>query len=386
MLVRVAHIVHHYGQLSESFIPDALEELERAGTQGWVATMSVQGRGTYPFPAADRLLVCPPPGVARRVLDRLRGRSGTERFAAHAAERLRAASPAIVHAQFGWGAVSGVAVARRLGVPAVATFHGTDVTVVPVTESTAPGWHGPRGHSYAPMFEQLDTAIAVSDFIAAKLRALGFPGPIELIPAGVSLERMPFRDAEPAGDPRILYVGRLTEQKGLAVLLKAMPRILETAPTAQLEVIGGGAARGDLERLAQQLGVSAQTSFRGALPAREDVLASLRSAHVFVMPSRAMPDGQAEGSPVVTKEAQAVGVPVVATDTGGIAETVPPEHRDDLVPNDDPPALADAVTRLLAHADARRDRAQRARAWVEEQFDATALARRTVALYHRLAI
>ncbi len=99
-----------------------------------------------------------------------------------------------------------------------------------------------------------------------------------------------------------------------------------------------------------------------------------------------MPDGQAEGSPVVTKEAQAVGVPVVATDTGGIAETVPPEHRDDLVPSDDPPALADAVSRLLAHADARRDRAQRARAWVEEQFDATALARRTVALYHRLAI
>ena len=383
--MRVAHIVHHYGQLSESFIPDALEELERAGTQGWVATMSVEGRGTYPFPAAERLLVCPPPGMARRARDRLRGRSGTERFASHAAERLRAASPAIVHAQFGWGAVSGVAVARRLGVPAVATFHGTDVTVVPVTESAAPGWHGPRGHPYAPMFETLNTAIAVSDFIAAKLRALGFTGPIEVIPAGVRLERMPFRDAEPDGAPRILYIGRLTEQKGLAVLLEAMPRILESAPAACLEVIGGGALRGELERLAQQLGVSAQTSFRGALPAREDVLASLLAAHVLVMPSRAMPDGQAEGSPVVTKEAQAVGVALVATATGGIAETVPPEHRDDLVPSDDPVALADAVTRLLADAHARRERAQRARTWVEEQFDATVLARRTVALYQRLA-
>jgi colanic acid/amylovoran biosynthesis glycosyltransferase len=383
--VRVAHIVHHYGRLSESFIPDALEELERAGAQGWVATMSVEGRDTYPFPEAGRLLVCPPPGVARRAADRLRGRSGTERFASQAAERLRAASPAIVHAQFGWGAVSGVAVARRLGVPAVATFHGTDVTVVPVTAGGASGWRGPRGHAYAPMFEALDAAIAVSDFIAAKLRALGFAGEVEVIPAGVRLDRMPFRDAEPDGEPRIVYVGRLTAQKGLAVLLEAMPLILEVAPTARLEVIGGGPKRGELERLAHRLGVSAQTSFRGALPRREDVLAGLRAAHVSVMPSRAMPDGQAEGSPVVTKEAQAVGVALVATDTGGIAETVPPEHRADLVPSDDPVALAEAVTRLLADAEARRERARRARRWVEEEFGAAQLARRTVALYERLA-
>jgi colanic acid/amylovoran biosynthesis glycosyltransferase len=383
--VRVAHIVHHYGQLSESFIPDALEELERAGAQGWVATMSVERRDTYPFPEASRLLVCPQPGVARRAWDRLRGRSGTERFAAQAAERLRPQSPAIVHAQFGWGAVSGVAVARRLGVPAVATFHGTDVTVVPVTGGGAPGWHGPRGHSYAPMFETLDAAIAVSDFIAAKLRALGFAGAIEVIPAGVRLDRMPFREAEPDGAPRILYVGRLTPQKGLAVLLEAMPLILEAAPAARLEVIGGGPIRGELERRARGLGVSAQTSFRGPLPRREDVVAGLRAAHVFVMPSRAMPDGQAEGSPVVTKEAQAIGVPLVATDTGGIAETVPPEHRADLVPSDDPVALAAAVARLLADAERRRERARRARDWVEEEFGAAKLARRTVALYERLA-
>ena len=96
--MRVAHIVHHYGQLSESFIPDALEELERAGAQGWVATMSVERRDTYPFPPGDRLVVCPPPSLARRVTDRLRGRSGTERFAAQVAERMRPVSPAIVHA------------------------------------------------------------------------------------------------------------------------------------------------------------------------------------------------------------------------------------------------------------------------------------------------
>jgi glycosyltransferase involved in cell wall biosynthesis len=108
-------------------------------------------------------------------------------------------------------------------------------------------------------------------------------------------------------------------------------------------------------------------------------------AHVLVMPSRAMPDGQAEGSPVVTKEAQAIGVALVATATGGIAETVPPEHRGDLVPGDDPPALAAAVARLLADPAGRRERARRAREWVEAEFGAAHLAGRTAALYRRLA-
>ena len=135
----VGHVVHHYGKLSESFIPDALEGLERAGAQVWVATLSVEGRGTYPFPPDERLLVCPPPSLPRRALDRALRRSGTERFAEGAAERLREVAPALVHAHFGWAAASGVAVARRLGVPAVAAFHGTDVTVAapgdPVTRA-----------------------------------------------------------------------------------------------------------------------------------------------------------------------------------------------------------------------------------------------------------
>ena len=361
----VGHVVHRYGQLSESFIPDALEALERAGVESWVGTLAVERRDTYPFPPDERLLVCPPPPLARRALDRLLGRSGTERFAARVAERLRPHHPALVHAQFGWAAGSGTAVARRLGVPAVVTFHGTDVTVA------APGDPVTRA------FPAIDTAVAVSDFIEGKLRDLGYGGQVEIIPAGVRLDRLPYR-GEHAGDGRLLYVGRLNAQKGLSVLLDALPHL-----DAELDVIGGGPGRAALEAQARRLGVPA--TFHGPLPRREDVLEGLRRAHVCVMPSRAMPDGAAEGSPVVTKEAQAVGVPLVATDTGGIAETVPPEHRPDLVPGDDPPALADAVTRLLLDPEARVERARRAREWVEREFDATELARRTVRLYERLA-
>jgi glycosyltransferase involved in cell wall biosynthesis len=368
--VRVAHIVHHYGRLSESFIPDLFEELERAGAEAWVGTLSVEGRETYPFPADDRLVVCPAPSYLRRAIDRARGRAGADRFAACVAERLRPLAPAVVHAQFGWAAGSGVAVARRLDLPAVATFHGTDVTVLP------------PGHPSTRAFARLDAAIAVSRFIEAKLRGLGFGGPIEIIPAGVQLARLPFRGAEPDGaTPQLLFVGRLNRQKGVSVLLEALPSI----PEAQLDVLGGGPSRRELEALAQRLGVADRTRFLGPLPRREDVLDAMRRAHVLVMPSRAMPDGQAEGSPVVTKEAQAIGVPLVATDTGGIAETIPPDHRGDLVPGDDPRALAEAIAGLLADPAARAARARRAREWVEQEFDSERLARRTIALYERVA-
>ena len=106
------------------------------------------------------------------------------------------------------------------------------------------------------------------------------------------------------------------------MLLDALPAI-----DAELDVIGGGPGRGELEARAQRLGVAERVRFHGPLPRREDVLEAMQRASVQVMPSRALPDGQAEGSPVVTKEAQAVGIPLVATDTGGIAETVPPAHR-----------------------------------------------------------
>ena len=383
--MRVGHVVHHYGKLSESFIPDGLEALEQAGAEAWVGTMSVANRATYPFPPDRRLFVCRST-LARRVFDRLLGRSGTERLASMLADRLRPVAPAVVHAQFAWGAVTGVAVARRLGIPAVATFHGTDIHAVPVERPDADGWRGPRAHVYERMFRELDLALPVSRYLEGRMRALGYTGPAEVVPAGVHLDRMPFRGEEPdAAAPVLLFIGRLVPQKGLAVLLEALPAILEAAPAAQLEVIGGGPDRSALEALARRLGVAHAVVFHGALEGRDAIVAALRRTHVLAMPSRAMPDGVAEGSPVVTKEAQAIGVPVVATDTGGIAETVPPEHRPDLVPGDDPDALARAVVALLADPVARADRARRARTFVEQEFDSALLARRTVAIYERLA-
>ena len=83
------------------------------------------------------------------------------------------------------------------------------------------------------------------------------------------------------------------------------------------------------------------------------------------MPSRALTTGEVEGSPVVLKEALAVGVPVVATRTGGTEEVMPPEFRAELVPPDDAEALAARLEAVLSDRASWDERARIGRRWVE---------------------
>ena len=262
------------------------------------------------------------------------------------------------------GRQSGVAVAGRLGVPAVATLPRDRRDVVPSAPGATAG--APRHPRRVRAARRRGRGVALHRGQAPRAR-LRRARSRSSRPA--SARRLPFRGAEPDGaEPRILFVGRLNPQKGRRSAARGAARGSSSGAGSTLEVIGGGPSRAELEALAARLGVADRVTFHGPLPRREDVVEALRRAHVLVMPSRAMPDGPAEGSPVVTKEAQAVGVPLVATDTGGIAETVPPEHRGDLVPGDDPAALAPRVDAAARRSGARARRARRAGArWVEER-------------------
>jgi glycosyltransferase involved in cell wall biosynthesis len=140
---------------------------------------------------------------------------------------------------------------------------------------------------------------------------------------------------DPGGAARLGTVGRLIPEKGLDVLLAAMPRILAARPVV-LTVVGDGSERPVLERKARGLPVV----FAGALGTPPDVASFLRSIDVFVMPSRW------EGLPNAVLEAMACGIPVVATDVPGMAEAAGGHAL--LVPPDQPAALAQAVCRALA--------------------------------------
>ena len=137
------------------------------------------------------------------------------------------------------------------------------------------------------------------------------------------------------GLPSFSRPGRLAPQKGFGVLLEAAARWRDLEPAPLLVIAGDGPLAGELRARAAALGVRAEFPGR-----RDDILALLASAAVFVLPSLW------EGQPLVLQEALRAGVPVVATHTGGI----PDMTGDDaalLVPPGDAARLADAVRSVL---------------------------------------
>lgn len=378
-LDRVLHVTSDYGKTSETFVVDAVQAAEDAGWEAWVAALRLHDRVGFPFPPNDRLFHVPPP-LPRRILDRALRRNVFTRFADAVAPAAAQARPSVVHAHFGWAALWARPLAERLGLPLVCTFHASDVTVFPAPRQGATC----VSPTYAEVFRRLDHAFVVSEHIASALRVLGWSGPAEILPAGVRLELFPLRTETPPLRPiQLLFVGRLVARKGLDVLLRALVELRRHEPDVRLDVIGDGPLRREYDELAVRMAPTGSVRFLGA-QGRTGVRAALDRAHILVFPSRTMPSGEVEGSPVVVKEALAVGVPVVATGSGGTPEVIPPELRDELVPEDDPTALATRLAAVLQAPDSWEERARVGRHWVEEQFDWTILGRRTAATYTRL--
>lgn len=374
-----------FGPISETFVVDTMAQLEHEGWRAWVATRDVQHGHPFAFPPDERICVGTRAAPARRLRDRLLLRGYGQRLETDWGDCIHRVHPSLIHAHFGWSALEALPLAKRFGLPLVVTFHGSDVTVFPQVGRRERLLLRAAGHphKYAHAFGEFNAVIAVSEFIAGRLRALGLERRIEIIPAGVRLDDFPFRGPTPPdGDPVVLFVGRLVHQKGPELAIRAFAEVRAAFPAATLEMIGAGPERDGLMALARELGVEAAVVFRGAQP-RAEVIAAMRRAHVQLMASRTSAAGAAEGSPVVAKEAQAIGVALVATDNGGTRETVPPEDRPLLVAEEDHRGLAAGVLRVLADRAATAIRVERARAFVEEHFDWAVLGARTAAVYDR---
>jgi glycosyltransferase involved in cell wall biosynthesis len=134
----------------------------------------------------------------------------------------------------------------------------------------------------------------------------------------------------------LVFAGRLTRQKALAVAIDAVARV----PAARLVVVGDGPERAELELHAARAGLDGRIVFRGAA-ARADVLAALAGADAALLSS------DWENLPHAAVEALAVGTPVVATAVGGVPEVVTHGVNGLLVPPGRPDELGDAIARVL---------------------------------------
>ena len=188
-----------------------------------------------------------------------------------------------------------------------------------------------------------------------------------VIPLGIDLGRFDV-ERRPHEGRVIGNVARLVEQKDQRALIDAAPAILERFPDARFVVVGDGPLRAELEERAAGL----PFEFLGD---REDVPELLAGFDVFAFPSLF------EGLCLAVIEAQAAGVPVVATPVGGIRETVLDGETGLLVPPSDPPALAVAVRRLLGDPLLAERVAGEARRRAHERYSVDTMVASTRALY-----
>lgn len=164
--------------------------------------------------------------------------------------------------------------------------------------------------------------------------------------------------------PVLLYVGRLSREKGIDVALAAFASLIERFPETRLVIAGDGPERAALEQQADQLNLAPAIQFLGWVPP-EQVPALINAASVVILPSRE------DSFPVVGLQVALMERPAVATRVGGIPEMILDRETGLLVERENPKALADAIGSLLQHPDnARRmGKAARRRALEAFRFD-----------------
>jgi colanic acid/amylovoran biosynthesis glycosyltransferase len=257
--------------------------------------------------------------------------------------QLQAQSPRLVYAHFALDGYAALDLAKKLEVPLVTALHGYDVTMRDVVIAKTR-----LGREYLKGRKRLQKEgalfVACSSYIRDRAIESGYPPDRTIVHSiGVNIEQF----KPPLSRSRthtVLFVGRLVEKKGCARLIEAMAEVQRRCEDAELIVIGNGPLRTDCEKLAISQGVRCR--FLGSQPANV-VQEWMARAAVFCVPSVVATSGDAEGFGIVFIEAQAMGLPVVSTRSGGIPEAVADGQTGLLVPEGDLHGLAGAIVRLL---------------------------------------
>lgn len=230
---------------------------------------------------------------------------------------------------------------KLFSIPMVLSCHGAELLL-----SRKFGFVAPLLRWLLP---QANGVTVNSSFTQGLLRTISAV-PATTIPYGLTIEPKPVPGRSPTQPPQVLFVGRLDERKGLVYLLRAMVQVLEKFPTARLRVVGRGHLEADLHAQCAELGLVSQVDFLGFV-SKDELAQEYATCDVFVLPAIVDSKGDTEGLGIVMIEALAHGKPVVASDVGGISDVIRASQTGLLVPEKDPPALAQAIVRLLNDSD-----------------------------------
>lgn len=293
------------------------------------------------------------------------------------AKQLEALNPILLHAHHGPNGLRVLPLASRLKVPLITTFHGSDITITDLRyQKTYLGYRyymANRGKLKASSA----TFLAVSKFVRRKLLEQGFPADRILL-AYTGVDTMKFKPASTEDRPILLFVGRLVEEKGAEFVIRAASEVQRQLPDVELVLIGDGYLRTELETLARQS--LRRHRFLGVRTPGE-VRDWMNRASLLCVPSVTMPSGEAEGFGMVCAEAQAVGKPVVAFNSGAIPEIIRHEKTGLLAAERDWHSLAQHLATLLKNPELRERYGRAGREVMVREFALEQCTRRLEEIY-----
>jgi glycosyltransferase involved in cell wall biosynthesis len=283
----------------------------------------------------------------------------------HAVRARRSLEPQVVHAHWWFpNGVVGTWVGGLARIPLVTTLHGTDVRLARTIGVAKPLFGHVLKHSAA--------VTTVSRWLKEETEALvpGVHPTVAPMPVATDL----FSPGTSRDGRRLLFVGRLSTQKGAEHILHALAAM---KTEASLDIVGDGPNRSSLGQLAQQLGVTSRIRWHGQL-SQSDLPALYQRAAAVVVPS------VDEGLGLVAVEALLCETPVVAFDSGGLRDVIQHDKTGLLVKPGDRAALASALDDLLARDGRGSDLGRAGRLYALSAFAPESSARRYAEIYRQV--
>ena len=278
----------------------------------------------------------------------------------------------IIHCHFGHNGELAVFLKEAdMGVKLAVMFHGSDIRLG-LKE-------GPQ--RYRPLFAAADSVLANSQYSYRHLIDFGSdPKKTAVHPVGIDLKRFSCRDLSAVRPPSdkiaLITVGRLVEEKGPEYGIKAFARLAEANSRCDLtyRIVGDGPLEDELKALARELSLEEKIIFTGSASGKE-VIEHLQQADIFLLPS------VAEAFGLVLIEAQAMGMPVVATSVDGVAEALRPDESGFLVPGKDVDIMAEKLQYLIDHPECWPEMGRCGREFAEKNFDIKSLNQRLLRIF-----
>jgi colanic acid/amylovoran biosynthesis glycosyltransferase len=377
---RVAHYVKRWLEPTHTWIH--AQVIHQRRWQSMVLSERLQRPVRFPAPDLVSLGTLPlPVRLLNLATIRVRG------FAPALRTALRRSNVRVLHAHFGMAGYRAMPLARAAGIPLVTTFYGADLSLFPRRD---PRWR----QRYARLFEAGTLFLLEGPHMREQLIALGCPPDKAIVQRlGVDLERFAMQPRAPDGDGtvRILACGRFTEKKGIPHAIAAFAQAHRAFPQARLTIIGDAAGGEDSTEKRAILDairthdVAGAVELRGAQP-YEALIAAYAEHHILLAPSVTAANGDNEGgSPVVITEAQATGMPVVATRHCDIPAVVQHGRTGFLAAERDVAGLGVLLTELLARPERWPALGAAGRAHIEAEYDVRRQADRLAGQYEEAA-